>query len=103
MSSMKQLPKSVWKYFWDTEVGQVDVDKNSHYIIERVLEWGRTEDIKWLIGQYGMSEIKKVLMSSRQMPQKQANFWASIWDIPREEVLCLQPEFRQIHRQHWQY
>lgn len=93
----------MYRYFWEVEPEKIDVEERAKYVVERILEWGRVEDVKWLIAEYGLPVIKDILTKSRQMPIKQANFWANIWDIPREEVLCIQPEFRQTHRQHWPY
>lgn len=98
---MKQLPKSMWKYFWDTRAEQVDVESDPKYVGERVLTWGRANDIRWLIGEYGIATLKNIVKVSRQLPRKQAMFYANIWDIPESEVLCLQPEFRRTHRQFW--
>ena len=100
---MKQLPKELWKYFWDTKAEVVDIDTYPKYVGERVLEWGRAKDVRWLIGQYGIPTLKEIVKSSRQLSARQATFYAKIWDIPETEVLCLQPEFRRLHRQFWPY
>ncbi len=98
---MKALPREFYKYFWDTKPEEIDIEKYDKYVIERILEWGRTADYRWLIAEYGRKRLIEILVKSRQLSIKSANFLATIWDIPKEEVLCLQPEFRRIHRQHW--
>lgn len=98
---MKQLPKSLWKYFWDTNPSTIDAEKYDTYVIERILEWGRKDDLQELKKLYSEDEIETGLKGACQLPKKQAQFFADIWGIPREEVLCLQPEFRRQHRQLW--
>lgn len=98
---MKLLPKQLYRYFWDTDPALIDIEKYSKSVIERILEWGRTEDYQWLIDEFGRDRLIEILTKSRQLSVKNANFLATIWDVPKEGVLCLQPEFRQLHRQLW--
>lgn len=98
---MKVLPKQFYKYFWDSDPSTIDVEKYEKYVIERILEWGRTSDYLWLISEFGRKRLIEVLMQSRQLSIKNANFLATIWDVPKEGVLCLQPEFRRTHRALW--
>lgn len=98
---MKVLPKPFYKYFWDTDPASIDIEKYDKYVIERVLEWGRVSDYHWLIQEFGRDKLIQVLMQSRQLSIKSANFLATIWDVPKEKILCLQPEFRRTHRAFW--
>lgn len=98
---MKPLPKQLHKYFWDTDPMTIDVDQYPKYVIERILEWGRVEDFRWLLRQFGRDELIKVLLSSRQLSIRNANFLATIWDVPKERVLCLQPEYRRLRKLSW--
>lgn len=98
---MKTLPKQFYKYFWDTDPALIDVEKYQQYVIERVLEWGRTDDLRKLLSLFGREKLITVLTHSRQLSLRNANFLATIWDVPKERILCLQPEFRRTHRQSW--
>lgn len=98
---MKTLPKQFYKYFWDTDPVLIDMEKNSESVIERILEWGRTDDLRELLSLFGREKLITVLTHSRQLSLRNANFLATIWDVPKERILCLQPEFRRTHRQSW--
>jgi len=98
---MKALPKRFYKYFWDTDPVTINVEQYSKYVIERVLEWGRVDDLRELISLFGRDKLIEVLIHSKQLSLRNANFLATIWDVPKERILCMQPEFRRIHRQSW--
>ena len=98
---MKKLPKQFYKYFWDTDPVMIDMEQYSQQVIERILEWGRSEDMRYLIAEFGREQLIAVLMRSRQLSIRNANYLATIWDVPKEEVLCLQPESRRLHKLSW--
>ena len=39
--------------FWDIRTGEVDMEKNAPYVVQRVLEYGRLSDWKLLLSYYG--------------------------------------------------
>lgn len=100
---MSGLPKQFYKYFWDTKAEQIDIEKNSAYVINRLLQWGRAPDLKWLKAQYGIESLKLVVKRSRELSPKHGRFFALIYDIPPEEVLCLQLGSRQQPRNVWKH
>jgi Arc/MetJ-type ribon-helix-helix transcriptional regulator len=88
------LPKRLHQYFWDTDPAQIDLDKNKEYIAERVLDWGQTEDVRWLINTYGKELIKTVVKNRRGLSPKSAIFWADILGINQREVACLSKPYQ---------
>lgn len=47
--------------FWSTEIEDLDLQKDKHYIITQVLNYGTWEDVKWLFRTYSEQEIKEVV------------------------------------------
>ena len=45
--------------FWDTNPKNIDAKKHARYIIERVLELGRDNEVRWVFEQYPKHTIKK--------------------------------------------
>ena len=43
--------------FWDIRTGEVDMEKNAPYVVQRVLEYGRLSDWKLLLSYYGLCRI----------------------------------------------
>ena len=69
------LPERLKKYFWDCDFKQLDTEKNSRYIIERILTFGNLQDIRWLFNTYSKNEIKKIALNSRRLDNRTRNFW----------------------------
>jgi hypothetical protein len=59
-------------------------------IIERVLKFGTPKEIVWLLRSYEEADIIKVIRSSRNLDRKTATFWSVHYDIPLDEIRCLQ-------------
>lgn len=100
---MKSLPKQFHKYFWDTDPSTIDIDRKSAYVINRLLQWGRVEELKWLKQNYGLEALKIVVRRSRELTSKHGTFYSLIYDIPSEEVLCLQMGSHHQPRDVWKH
>lgn len=97
---MKQLLKPI---FWDTDFEKLDFKKHSFYVIERILEYGDIPQIRLMQKMYPPSEIKAVVLKSRNLTQKSANFWADYYQLPKERVRCLSKSFLKIRKSIWPY
>ena len=61
--------------FWDTDPKTIDKKKNAEYIIERVLDFGKDEEVRWLRKFYKKSLIKKVVLNPRRLRPRTKNLW----------------------------
>lgn len=65
--------------FWDTNPKRIDTEKNARYVIERILEFGRPDEVRWLFQQYSKDEIKKVMDLPRvQLSPRSKNLWSLV-------------------------
>src|SRR3989344_8040882 len=65
--------------FWDTNPEWIDTEKNARYIIERILEFGRIDEVSWLFQQYPKDTIKEVMNLPRvQLSPKSKNLWSLV-------------------------
>ncbi len=92
-----RLPQFFRSYFWDVEFEKLEIKKNAHFIIKRVLDRGDLSDIRWLLKTYGKDEIKKVVMGTRDLARPTGNFWADLLGIDKSQVPCLQKPYFPIH------
>ncbi len=92
-----QLPQFLQPHFWDVEFNALDVKKHAFLIIKRILDRGNLADIRWLVKTYGEEEIKKVVMTTKDLSRPTANFWADIFSIDKSKVSCLQKPYFPIH------
>lgn len=61
--------------FWDTNPEWIDLKKNAQYIIERVLDFGRDNEVRWLRKTYEPGQIKKVVENSRSLRPETKALW----------------------------
>ena len=98
-----KIPKSLHKYFWDVDIKKLDPDKKPYFVINRLLDKGNVEAVKWVRGNYTESQIKETFKRFRDFSPKVARFWSLFLKIPKEEVVCLQPSYLKMRRRHWPY
>lgn len=63
--------------FWEVDPSQIDLDRHAEYVLVRVLERGRLDDVRWLLHQYGVERIR-ALFRSRAHPElsvRTTQFW----------------------------
>lgn len=96
-----QLPSSLRKYFWDVDVKQLNIGVHKDYVIERILEFGDLKAFRWLNSVFDSSQIIRVIMNSKQISIKSANFYSLYFKLNLKEVLCLQKDFQDKHRIFW--
>lgn len=70
------IPSFLHKYFWDVEAEKLDSKKRSPFIIERILEYGDIQAVRWMHELYAKEEIIAVVKQSRALTRKSAHFWA---------------------------
>ncbi len=87
------LPKTFSKYFWDTRLDSISLDKNATYIIERLLELGDIEELEWINKNYSKEQIINTLRNSRRISPKTGNFFSLYYGIPKETLACMKKRF----------
>lgn len=97
-------PRFLKQYFWDIDFEKFNPKKHPRYTIERLLEYGNEDAVRWMFKNFDKKAIKEALMKSRQLTKRSANFWAIFFGIKdKEKVLCLNKHFRKIYRAIWKY
>ena len=75
---VNNIPKEFTKYFWEYDINKINPSKNCDLIIERILNYGNIDSIKWLFSIYEVEVIKKTLRTSRRLLPKTQNYWKLI-------------------------
>lgn len=91
-----KLPAVFKKYFWDVDFNSLKLKEAKTFILKRLLDRGDTESLVWLRKHYTEAEIEALLLSTRDLSQKTANFWADILKVDRRKVPCLQKPYSRI-------
>lgn len=82
--------------FWDADPAALDVRRHRDYVIERILEDGDFPEIRWMRETYAAGEIVRVLKEARGISERSANYWSLTYDVPAEEIACLNKPSRRI-------
>lgn len=104
------LPDSFKGYFWDVDFNSLSFSANElklstnkqgfsvnkSFILKRLLDRGNTEAINWVKENYNRKEIGELLLTTRDISQKTANFWADFLELDRQKVPCLQKPYTRI-------
>jgi len=70
------LPSHLQPVFWDTTLDDIDPDVHEAFVIERVLEYGDAESIRWLWQRYGRQAIRDVVQTSRRLSARTLSLWS---------------------------
>jgi hypothetical protein len=89
--------------FWDSNVSKIDLEKNARQVIERVLEYGDAPQVRFAQKIYPQKKIINVLVNSRQISPKSANFWAEYYNLSKEKRECLKKRLQKKPETSWPY
>ena len=64
--------------FWDTDPEKIDPKKNARYIIERILELGEDEEVRWMWNFYDKSLLKRAVEKSRSLRPETKKLWSNL-------------------------
>ncbi len=63
---------------WDVDPSTLDEDRHADFIMRRVLEAGRPEQIRWLFRRYGEAAISDFVVRDRAMPARTSKAWGEL-------------------------
>lgn len=101
MSNAEIITSFSKNLFWDVDPGTIDLESNSRYIIQRVLEYGRYNDWRLILSHYGIKVIADTATSLRSLDPKAVSFISAITNIPKERFRCY--TLRQSNQIHWNF
>lgn len=61
--------------FWDTDPKKLDTKKNAKYIIERIMDFGNEDDVRWMRRYYSKSLLAQVVRESRVLGSSSRTLW----------------------------
>lgn len=66
--------------FWDVDPKTIDPKKHARYIIERILNFGDTNEVAWLTQKYPVQSIRNVMALPRvQIHKKSKSLWSLVF------------------------
>ncbi len=79
-NKLDTIPERFKKYFWDCDFENLGMQKYAFFIIERILNFGNVDSIKWLLSNTDRKMLMEVIEKSRNLNKKTRNYWRIIFD-----------------------
>lgn len=73
-ATAKNMPRRP-ELFWDVDPKTIDPEKHAKYIIERILDFGKDKEMKWVWDTYPKSVIYTVVQKSRIIQPQTRALW----------------------------
>lgn len=99
----REINQNIKRFFWDVNPDSLDFEKNSEYIIARILEYGDPEAIRWMFKTYGEKKIRGVFMTRRGFSSRTVYFWKSFFNLRKNQILCLKKSYQETQKRLWPY
>jgi len=97
------LPEFTHPFFWDVEVSIIDPVRNYYFVIERLLEYGNDDAIKWVMSFFRDEQVQEVVKNSRKISRKTASLWQNYFGLPKEDIHCLKKSSPDTGKLFWNY
>ncbi len=65
--------------FWDADPKSIDPRRHARYIIERILDLGDAEEVRWMARTYSLRLIRDTLARSRVIHEKSRSLWELVF------------------------
>lgn len=100
---ISMIPVYIKPYFWEVDTKKLDPKKYPEYIIARILEYGNAKSVAWMVKMFDRKLIKKVIIRSRVLSPRSANFWGALFGVSKNQILCLRTSYQKQQKLHWPY
>jgi len=87
--------------FWDVDIENIDYEKYSQHIINRVLLRGNLNDWFEIKNFYGVNRIKNEAQQMRYLDQRTLSFCSTYFNLPKTQFKCYNTP--QSIQQLWDY
>ena len=88
MSGKEYIKQFSQFLFWDADPKELDMDKDSAYVIHHVLEYGEMEDWRLINQYYGLDKIVQICKTLPSLDPRSLSFICAISQTKEEEYRC---------------
>jgi hypothetical protein len=94
-------PAGVARFFCEIQWEDRIADEYPFYVVERLIENGNMEAVRWVRRRYGDDFLREVVCRSRNISRQTARYWQNVLDIPEEQILCLSKSWLNRPNRFW--
>ncbi len=79
------IPKNLWPAFQEYDPAALTLERDADLIIQRTLEHGAWEDVRWLFAAYGRERIAAFVRQhgARMLSPVVFNYWRKLLNVRR--------------------
>lgn len=83
MAESRIIPPTLTRYFQEYRVEDLDLERDADLIIERTLEFGTQDELRWLFATYGTGRIQDFVRRRgfRRLSRRAFTFWLRVLGI----------------------
>jgi hypothetical protein len=84
-SAQPSIPVGLRSYFQEYDLGSLHVERDANLIMQRTLEFGNWEEVRWLFQTYGKERIRAFLrkFGERMLKPSTFNYWRKLFGVRR--------------------
>lgn len=80
-----QISKNI---FWDVRFESIQWDKNSPFVVDRVLHYGTLKDWKQVLAYYGLEKVREIVTNLRYLDKRVLSYCSTFFNLPKEQFRC---------------
>lgn len=82
-----EIPPIIQSYLQEYDLAKLDPKRDADLLIQRVLEFGDWEEVRWLIRTYGVARIRQFLRrrGERWLRPVTFNYWRKLFRLRKWE------------------
>jgi hypothetical protein len=92
------IPSGLWPHFQEYDPRRLDREQDADLIVQRTLEHGTWEEIRWLVASYGVERIREFvrLRGERLLSAATFTYWRKLLGLRRWRRSPFAREARQV-------
>jgi hypothetical protein len=96
------IPEAHAWLFWDVAPNAIDLARDIRYVLGRVLERGRLQDVRWVVSVYGFEGVRDFFRAGDhpEISKRTRAFWQTVLEESGEKW-PVRPDFRQSSCAPW--
>ena len=87
--------------FWDADPKDLDLSKHKKYVVQRVLERGTLDDMRYMFALYGFDGVVGISQTLRTLEPKALSLIVNLSGQPKETFRCY--TLKQSNQAPWIY
>lgn len=87
--------------FWDVDFDQIDLEKDRHFVVHKIFNFGTLEDIKKILKYIWQATVKKELLNANYLNNQALWLASAIFSISPQQFSCYLR--KQSNQEQWPY